>query len=313
MKINDNKINQILLISIENSKKLNNIFSKRVDMYLDYKYEKYAKVNSDIWFPVQKGIANSMGNIRLQHRDSNLISLEQRQDLVNVLEPGDILLERKNWYLSNSGIPGFWPHAALYVGSLEEADAYFGKQDILENKSFSVYLQEKYPGLYSDYLSKDIHDYNHRVLEAIANGVIFQSIEKSANADYLVAFRPRLEKEEKLKAILKAFSFYKLPYDYEFDFATSDAMVCSELVYKAYLPDVNKEGLKYETSMNMGREVLTPVDIAKDFDLTYNTSDQQLDFVIFYDGIEEEGIAVKRGVEVFRTTWMRDKWSFMQQ
>jgi len=242
-----------------------------------------------------------------------LISLEQSIDLINFLEPGDILLERKNWYLSNSGIPGFWPHSALYIGSLNETDIYFKDEKLLNGHSFSKYLELNFPRVYLDYKTLSNEGYNQRVLEAISKGVIFQPIEISTNADYVAALRPKLSKEDKLKAILTAFSHYKKPYDYDFDFASDSSLVCSELIYKSYLADKNKKGLTFNTSINLGREVLAPVDIVKNFDLDYNTTKEQLEFVTFYDGIEEEGIAVKKGIEAFRSTWTRPKWSFFQE
>ena len=37
-------------------------------------------------------------------------------------ETGDILVERRNWFLSNAFLPGFWPHAALYIGAVEDLE-----------------------------------------------------------------------------------------------------------------------------------------------------------------------------------------------
>jgi len=311
-KIGNDNVDSLFLKSGQNADRLGHLFEDRVELYLDSKMSSYGSANMELWLPVQKGVANTMGNTRLVHRDRNLISLEQSVDLIGVLEPGDILIERKNWYLSNSGIPGFWPHAALYLGSLSEAGDYFDGLNFLEGESFESYVEENFPEVYLDYSNSSLEGYEMRVIEAIAPGVVLQPVEVSTDADYVVALRPRLSREDKLKAVLLAFSHYGKPYDYDFDFATSDALVCSELVYKSYLEDEGKEGLDFDTSINMGRQILTPVDIVKSFDMTYNTPEQQLDFVVFYDGVEEEGVAVERGVEIFRTSWMRPKWSFFQ-
>jgi len=40
---------------------------------------------------------------------------EMRQ-ILNVLQTGDIFLRRHNGYISGLAIPGYWTHAALYVG-----------------------------------------------------------------------------------------------------------------------------------------------------------------------------------------------------
>jgi hypothetical protein len=77
----------------------------------------------DAWFPVQKGVAEWMGHTKVWRSHSYLIQPEQIQHISQVLEPGDILLERREWYLTNVGIPGFWTHAALFIGSAEQRAA----------------------------------------------------------------------------------------------------------------------------------------------------------------------------------------------
>jgi len=65
------------------------------------------------WFPLQKGVAEWAGDTRIAPEGRRLVSDEQLAGMRKALRPGDILVERRNWYISNVGLPGFWPHAAL--------------------------------------------------------------------------------------------------------------------------------------------------------------------------------------------------------
>ncbi|MEM8946921.1 MAG: YiiX/YebB-like N1pC/P60 family cysteine hydrolase [Planctomycetota bacterium] len=40
-----------------------------------------------------------------------------RSELLDLLEPGDVLVTRKEHSLTNYFLPGYWPHAALYIGN----------------------------------------------------------------------------------------------------------------------------------------------------------------------------------------------------
>ncbi len=70
----------------------------------------------------------------------------------------------------------------------------------------------------------------------MSEGVIFTTLEHSADCDSLAALRPRLPRREKAQAILRAFHYAGRPYDFNFDFGTDAELVCTELIYKAYEP-----------------------------------------------------------------------------
>ncbi|HMJ15946.1 MAG TPA: YiiX/YebB-like N1pC/P60 family cysteine hydrolase [Polyangiaceae bacterium] len=263
------------------------------------------------WFPMQKYMSESMGDTRTTRRPP-LIGADAVRLLLPKLEPGDIVVERRNWYLSNIGLPGFWPHAALFTGTLAEQDAYFdaSARQIIEGQAPSSYLSRAFPALVKRF---NAGDPSSRVLEAVSEGVTLTSLEHSAAADYVAVLRPRLGKPEKLRALLDAYSLFGRPYDFNFDFVTDDAIVCSELVYKAYRERQDAPGLGFRLVRTADPWVLSPNDIIGKFDREYGLPGAQLDFVAFLDGSERQHSATSRDAEALRASWRRPKWDILQK
>jgi uncharacterized protein YycO len=73
------------------------------------------------------------------------------------------------------------------------------------------------------------------VIEAMSEGVLFTSLEHAVGeADAVAVLRPRLTDAQRREAIARAFSHHAKPYDFEFDFFSTDRLVCSEVCYRAY-------------------------------------------------------------------------------
>jgi len=118
---------------------------------------------------------------------------------------------------------------------------------------------------------------------------------------------------EKARALFSAFRYVGRPYDFDFDFRTDSALVCSELVFKAYEPSQGYRGLKLPLSEIVGRPVCPPNDIARLFDTEAGSEEKQLELVLFLDGNEATGKSVEAGEEAFRQSWKRPKWHVFVQ
>lgn len=277
------------------------------------------KSGQKAWFPVQKGISTWMGDTKVYRKHSYLIKEAQIQKFKALLEPGDILLERREWYLTNVGIPGFWSHAALYIGTPDQRRAYFDDPDTISwiqqqgAQSFEKLLQQTYPKAYYQSLMPAEDDHHPAVLEAIGKGVVFTSIEFSAACDSLAVLRPRLPKKDKARALFRAFQYYGRPYDYNFDFLSENSLVCTELIYKAYQPGTHSNGLQLPLEKCMGRLVTPANAFAREYSRNYGSPQQQMDLILFMDGYEKKQIAVKSTPKAFQQSWKRPKWHILVQ
>ena len=123
--------------------------------------------------------------------------------------------------------------------------------------------------------------------------------------------RPNVSEEEKKEAIARAFSFAKLPYDFEFDFATTDMLVCTEVVFRAY--GGNAGPINFPLESIMGRQTMPAINLVKKFNEEYGTDDAQFEFIAFIKGDElAETSHFHTDVESFQETEKLSASSFRQ-
>lgn len=264
--------------------------------------------------PLQEKVARRMAEIRVRRGDSALIADPQIETLRERLKPGDILLTRREWFVSNVGIPGFWSHAALYVGDSAERQRAFDTSGVRAwvraqgeaSGDFETLLANTRGAATA--LAASVGTPPARVLEAIASGVTFSPLERAAHADSIAVLRPALADADKARAIWRAFHYAGRPYDYNFDFRSDDALVCSELVYKAYRERPGEPGLALPLSETLGRPMISPNELAR---LYAEDETPRFELVAFLDGSERSGTASEAGADRFRTSWSRPKWHIL--
>lgn len=267
----------------------------------------------DFILPAQKSIFTWVGDTRIKQQHSRLISQKQLQSFGEMLKPGDIILGRQDWFLSNVFLPGFWPHAILYIGTPEEIKASLDKDPEVNRwcrkynvKSFADLLQKEFPDAGRAWLAACPSDsLPCRMLEAISDGVVFNSLPGSLHCDYLAAMRPRLKPLAIAKAIFNAFSYFGREYDFQFSFSTEQSLVCTELVTKAYSRSDN-DGLRFPMVKSLGKFGIPADSMVKTFATERGKPGQQLDFVAFLRGLPAKKTAVFADEKTFAGSYRWD-------
>ncbi|MCU0793090.1 MAG: 1-acyl-sn-glycerol-3-phosphate acyltransferase [Opitutaceae bacterium] len=227
------------------------------------------------FYRASSAVSSLVGDARLRapRQGRALVSPDQLAELRTRLRPGDILIERRNWYLSNAFLPGYWPHAALYVGTADDLRALGLDTDPRVAKKLAAFS------------APDSRGHPFAVIEAMSEGVVFTSLDYSAgHADGVAVLRPRVDEAARREIIARAFDHAGKPYDFDFDFFSADKLVCTEVVYRAVaghvdLPLFDILGRRTLPALEIVRHALTPAGRA------------QLEFIALLDGDERRGLA----------------------
>jgi len=253
-------------------------------------------------FRIQKGICKIASDVDLSFRQQKYISETDLQLIKGILLPGDLIIKRNDSQLANVGIPGFWTHSAIYIGSLEMLDSLFHGHPILDSLTPVEYIQENYPEIYQQLSGR-----NSLIIEGVGEGVQVNPVEHIAMSDYLAVIRPELPSQDLFKSILNSFDYFGAPYDFLFDFSNDDEVVCSELIYHAFKPSDDKKGIIFTMGELSGRPFLSPSDLARQCCKEMDRPVPQMKLVFFYDAEIEQKKAIRRNGIDFCKTWEREK------
>jgi hypothetical protein len=256
------------------------------------------------WFPVQKGIAEWLGDARLVNPPAFRITEEQIGRLAPLLRPGDILVTHRKWFVSSAGVPGFWSSGALYAGMPDERRRHLDDHEVRSWVRERGYRSGDLESFLYGHLTPAYMQHDAPVLERPPSHPQFLRLAYAARADSLAVLRPRASKRQKAIAVARAFASWAPGQHLDF---RDEMPVCTELLAKAFagaveLPVADPASCP-TTAVN---------ELVRAFDETYGTKAQQLDLVLFLDGYEGRQVAVEADVEEFRKSWKRPKWHILQ-
>lgn len=192
---------------------------------------------SSFFNTVSENIGNSAGLV--ETREGKLYDDEVVAANIQAhLEPGDILLEKTPFRLTDRLIPGYWGHVAVYIGSKSDLEI-MGIWDDLNAT------------IQADIEAGKVID------EALRDGVQLNRLEHFLNVDDLAIMHDRVEtQEEKIARIRLVIAQLGKEYDFEYDIENNERIVCSELVY------VTSINVEWDTQNLVGINTISPDNIA---------------------------------------------------
>jgi hypothetical protein len=192
------------------------------------------------------GIASVVANLRIKGGYVRGIGPRTLEHLAKALTPGDVLLVRAEDKITSALLPGFWAHAALYVGR-PEALARLGLLDHPRVARLQRIFERLDP----------VHGL---VIEAVPRGCRVHTLEYCLRADHVAVLRPNLGPHELRESLVEAFSHVGKPYDFEFDFNVTSRIVCTELIYRSLH---GRGPIRFELIRRLGRFTLSADDIVE--------------------------------------------------
>lgn len=160
-----------------------------------------------------------------------------RAEVKKILQPGDFFVTRHSKALTNLFLPGYWPHVAFYIGTESE------------RAQLNIKCSDENAALWSG---------DNCTFEALKDGVHFRPLSETLNVDAFVIIRPNFSTEQKGLAISRVIKHAGKGYNFDFDFFSSDQLVCTEVIYRAY-DGINEQSIPLIE--RMGRKTLSAQDL----------------------------------------------------
>ncbi|MDH3441278.1 MAG: YiiX/YebB-like N1pC/P60 family cysteine hydrolase [Gammaproteobacteria bacterium] len=209
---------------------------KRAFGYVSHKWRRRGVVSAR---NALAGVLEGVGRIASEIADlkNKSVTEDIRTEIGSFLMPGDVIVTRHAKALTNLFIPGFWPHAAYYIGRREQVtDA-------------EINMNPRVDAIWTGDIC---------VLESRKDGVRLRPLADTLSVDKFVVLRPNLESGVVHQAISRALQHQGKMYNFDFDFFNSDRVVCTELVYRAY---DGLAGVNFPLSERAGRKTLSAEDL----------------------------------------------------
>ena len=174
------------------------------------------------------------------HGQGKRVTVDVLAEIKPLLRAGDVLITRHDDAMSNLFLPGYWPHAALYIG------------DAQERSELGVQLSGAGP-----LRAEECH-----FLEAKKDGVLLRRIEETLNVDAFMVLRPMLEQEQRAQALSRGLTHEGKLYDFMFDFRVADRLACTEVIYRTYhgIGELD-QAVSFELRRHSGRPCISAEDL----------------------------------------------------
>ncbi|MBC7856585.1 MAG: hypothetical protein IAF94_24415 [Pirellulaceae bacterium] len=153
-------------------------------------------------YGLQKLAGEVAANIRVRPSHRPQLPPAVIAELRDVLRPGDVLITRKEHALTNYFLPGYWPHAALFLGHQQQ----------LEQLGISGHANVA--PRWRRLLAGDAEE-PRRVLEAMKDGVLIRSLASPCGVDAICVLRPQLGQPEIAEALTRGLFHEGKCYDFD--------------------------------------------------------------------------------------------------
>ena len=211
-------------------------YLKRSWNYVSHKWRRRGVVSAQ---NALAGVLEGVGRIASEIADlkNKSVTDDIRTEIGRFLQPGDIIITRHAKALTNLFIPGFWPHAAFYIGRREQVN------------DAGITMDPQVDALWADEIC---------IIESRKDGVRLRPLTDTLSVDKFVVLRPNLASAVIHQAISRSLQHQGKMYNFDFDFFNSDRVVCTELIYRAY---DGIGGVSFPLSERAGRKTLSAEDL----------------------------------------------------